>query len=75
MSRHLEIQTIWRTATEQCEVVFGQFIGFHVRVWVQGRLICDELASDAQAAVRRAWELRTEWPTMVPVFVSGLLTA
>jgi hypothetical protein len=65
MRSDIEIQTIWHTATEQCEVVFGQFIGFHVRVWVQGRLICDELASDAQAAVRRAWELRSDWPLLM----------
>ena len=62
--RELQIQTIWRTASEQCEVVWGQFLGYHVRLWINGRLIVDELMADAEAAYRRGWELRTEWPQL-----------
>jgi hypothetical protein len=32
---------------------------------VQGRLIVDELMADVEEGVRRAWELRTEWPQLV----------
>lgn len=61
----LEIRTIWRTATEHCEIVWGTFMGYRVRVWVHNRLIVDELTPDADAAVKRAWELRTEWTSFV----------
>jgi hypothetical protein len=60
--RELQIQTIWRTAAEHCEVVWSMFTGYHVRIWVQNRMIVDEWMADAEAAGRRAWELRTEWP-------------
>jgi len=63
--RDIEIQTIWHTASEQCEIVFGQFIGYHVRLWISGRLILDELMADAPAAIARAWQLRNEWPQLV----------
>lgn len=59
------IQTIWKTASEQCEVVFGPLIGYRVRLWVQGRLLIDDLRADARDAVHRAWELRLEWPACV----------
>jgi hypothetical protein len=61
----LEIRTIWRTAAEQCEIVWGAFKGYHVRLWVENRLILDELVADVDAALERAWELRTEWPLLV----------
>jgi hypothetical protein len=61
----VQIRTIWRTASEQCELVFGYFSGCQLRLWVQGRLIVDELMADAEEGVRRAWELRTEWPQLV----------
>jgi hypothetical protein len=61
----LEIRTIWRTAREQCEVVWGQFTGYHVRLWVEGRLILDELMTDLESALRRGWDLRLEWPRLV----------
>jgi hypothetical protein len=61
----IRIQTIWRTASEQCEVVFGQFSGYRLRLWVRGSLILDEIMADADAAIRRGWELRTEWPQFV----------
>jgi hypothetical protein len=28
-------------------------------------MILDEWMADAEAALRRAWELRTEWPQLV----------
>ena len=61
----IEITTIWRTATEQCELVCHRIAGYRLRLWVQGRLIVDEYMADAAAGVRRAWELRTEWPGLV----------
>jgi hypothetical protein len=65
MKDQLEIRTIWRTAAEHCEIVWGAFKGYHVRLWVQNRIIVDELMADADAAVKRAWELRTEWPALL----------
>jgi hypothetical protein len=62
---NLQIRTIWKTASEQCEVVWGRFMGYHTRLWVRGRLIVDELAADLDTAVQRAWELRTEWALLV----------
>jgi hypothetical protein len=61
----VEIRTIWHTRSEQCELVLGYFTGCHLRLWVQGRLIVDELMADVEEGVRRAWELRTEWPQLV----------
>jgi hypothetical protein len=57
------IRTIWKTASEQCEIVCSQFNGYRVRLWVQGRLIIDELTSDAESALRRGLELRLQWST------------
>jgi hypothetical protein len=59
------IRTIWKTASEQCEVVWSQFNGYRVRLWVKGRLIVDELTGDADSAMRRGWELRLDWPNLV----------
>jgi len=59
------IRTIWKTASEQCELVWSQFRGYRVRLWVQGRLIVDELTGDADSAIRRGWELRLDWPQLV----------
>ena len=61
----IEIRTIWRTATEQCELVFHKISGCRLQLWVQGRLIVDEYMADAAAGTRRAWELRTEWPGLL----------
>ncbi len=61
----IEIRTIWRTATEQCELVFHKISGYRLRLWVQGRLIVDEYMADAAMGIERGWELRTEWPTLV----------
>lgn len=65
MPRQSEIRTIWRTASEHCELVWGQFSGISVRVWVRNRLIVEEALTDFDAAFSRAWELRTEWPQFV----------
>ena len=58
----LEVRTIWRTASEHCELVFSQNRGYRLRLWVDGRLMVDEMAVDAESAIQRAWELRVEWP-------------
>ena len=65
MARELEIQTIWRTAFEHCELVWGTFTGCRLRLWVRNRLVLEETMVDAEMAARRAWELRTEWPSLV----------
>ena len=61
----IEIRTIWRTASEQCELVLHRISGCRLRLWVQGRLIVDEQMTDPAAGIRRAWELRTEWPALI----------
>jgi hypothetical protein len=61
----VEIRTIWRTASEQCELVFHRISGYRLRLWVQGRLIADEYMADEVAGIERAWELRTEWQALV----------
>lgn len=58
----IEIRTIWTTASAQCELVWGRFTGYHVMLWVQGRLVVDELMEDLDAAFARATELRLEQP-------------
>jgi hypothetical protein len=60
-----QVRTVWRTASEQCELVWSQFSGVTVRLWVRNRLILEEVLGDVDSAFRRAWELRTEWPTLV----------
>jgi len=60
-----EIRTIWRTAAEHCELVWGRFSGYHVRLWVKNRLILEEALYNVDDAIRRAWELRVEWPRLV----------
>ena len=61
----IEIRTLWRTATEQCELVFHKISGYRLRLWVQGRLIVDEYMTDEAAGIERARELRTESPALV----------
>jgi hypothetical protein len=56
----VEIRTLWKTASEQCELVWGLFTGYRVMLWVQGKLIVDELMDDIDSALRRAAELRVE---------------
>jgi hypothetical protein len=65
MPDHSEVRTVWRTASEQCELVWNQFSGVTLRLWVRNRLILEEALGDADTAFRRAWELRTEWPQLV----------
>lgn len=65
MSEHVEIKTVWRTASETCELVWDQFSGVTLRLWVVNRLILEEALVDFDTAFRRAWELRTEWPRFV----------
>jgi hypothetical protein len=56
------IQTLWRTASEQCELVFLGMRGCRLRLWVKGVLVVDEEAFDWTAARRRAAELRSNGP-------------
>jgi hypothetical protein len=65
MPGDVEIQTIWRTAAEHCELVWGRFTGCRLRLWVRNRLVLEEPMFDAETAVKRAWELRIEWPRLV----------
>jgi hypothetical protein len=62
---NIEIRTIWKTAREQCELVWSQFEGYRLRLWVEGQLLVDELVGGLDEAFDRAWELRTEWPRLV----------
>ena len=65
MSDTPQIKTVWRTASEQCELVWNQFSGVTVRLWVRNKLIVEEVLADVDSAFRRAWELRIEWPRLV----------
>jgi hypothetical protein len=58
----VRIETLWRSASEQCELVF---LGLHecrLRFWVKGVLLVNEGVADLTEALRRAGELRLEWP-------------
>jgi hypothetical protein len=60
MPNQIQIHTIWRTASEQCEIVWNVSIGYRTRLWVHGRLVNDEWVIDDEAALRRAWELHAQ---------------
>lgn len=62
---NFEIRTIWRTAAEHCEIVWGSFGGYHLQLWVRNRMVLDEWLHDLDVAIERAWELRIEWPSLV----------
>jgi hypothetical protein len=64
MTQDLQITTMWRTAFETCELVWSRFNGGHLKLWVKGRLILDEMVFDVETAMRRAAELRVEWPRL-----------
>lgn len=59
------IQTIWKTAFEQCEIVFLGLSGCRLRLWVKGALVVDEDVFNLTDVTRRAAELRTEWPAVI----------
>jgi hypothetical protein len=63
--KDVTIHTLWRTASEQCELVFLGMLGCRLRLWVNGGLMVDEEVFDWSDARRRAAELRTEWPRLV----------
>ena len=65
MDNPVEIRTIWRTAAEHCELVWGRFSGCRLRLWVKNRLVLEEVVEDIEAAINRAFELRVEWPALV----------
>jgi len=65
MRDQLQIRTIWKTASEQCEVGWDRFMTCRTRLWVSGHLTIDEVAADIGAAIDRALELRTQRPAMV----------
>jgi hypothetical protein len=56
----IEIQTLWRTASEQCELIFLGPFRCRLRLWVRGALMLDEEVSDWTRALKRATELRIE---------------
>jgi hypothetical protein len=55
-----QIQTLWRTSSEQCEVVLLGLFRCRLRLWVRGALMLDEEVSDLARALKRATELRIE---------------
>lgn len=55
------IETLWRTRSEQCELVVRGMYGARLRLWVNGRLLVDEDVFDRATAVKRAFELRSDW--------------
>ena len=61
MEAPLQLVTVWRTATEHCEIVWTTIRGYRVRLWVQNRIFIDELMADADTAISRAWQLREQW--------------
>ena len=63
--KDITIQTLWRTAREQCELVSLGLLGCRLRLWVKGVLVVDEEVFDGAEAMRRAAELRVEWPRLV----------
>ena len=63
--RHERIETLWRTPFEQCELVSVGLRGWRLRLWVKGVLVADEEVFDWAEAIRRAAELRVEWPRSV----------
>ena len=64
MTQDVEIMTLWRTAYETCELVWGRFSGYHLKLWSKHRLILDEIMYDVESAVRRAAELRADLPRL-----------
>jgi len=58
--KNITIRTVWRTASEQCELVFFGKVESRLRLWVRGALVVDELIIDIADALRRAAELRLE---------------
>jgi hypothetical protein len=63
--KDVTIQTLWRSAFEQCEFVSRGLLGCRLRLWVKGTLVLDEEVFDSAQGIRRAAELRTEWPRLV----------
>lgn len=63
--KRVTIQTLWKTAFEQCELVFLGLSGCRLRLWVKGALVIDEDVFDLTAATRRAAELKAEWPVVI----------
>ena len=63
--KDVTIETIWRTAFEQCELVFLGVPGCRLRLWVNGGLVVDEQVFDCEPAIRRASELRIESARLV----------
>ena len=61
MGGPLQIVTVWRTTAEHCEIVWTAFNGYRVRLWVQNRILIDELMADADDAISRACQLREQW--------------
>ena len=56
----LKIETLWRTVSQQCELVSLGLRGSRLRLWVKGNLVVDEEVSNWPDALKRASELRIE---------------
>jgi hypothetical protein len=54
------ITTLWRTTSEQCEMVDLGIRGARLRFWENGKLLIDERIEDLRDAQRRAEELRVK---------------
>ena len=61
----INIETLWRTATEQCELVYLGLRGCRLRLWIKGALVVDENVWNRPDALKRAAELRNECPHLV----------
>jgi len=59
--KDITIRTLWRTAFEQCELVFLGLRGCRLRLWIRGALVVDEEVFDLVDAGKRAADLRVEW--------------
>ena len=57
-----KVLTVWRTPAERCDIMWGSFRGYRVRVWLEDQLTQDELRWDIHGAINRAMELQLERP-------------
>ena len=65
MTSEATIETLWRAAFEQCELVFLGVHGYRLRYWRRQRLMVDEEVFDRLAARKRGAELKADWPRVV----------
>ena len=56
----LTVETLWRTASTQCEFTFSGLIGWRLRLWIDGALRVNEEVFNFADGIRRAAELKLE---------------